>query len=197
MYFSDPVIFEIPVRPRVRKFVQAKLVDENGVRQPMLVSPDCEGIGLHLWAMAQSKKEMLQTGWRRSKAQNAELSTDKSGRILAPEDMTERLGLGIFEFHYSRHQYLLNYCELEVFSSFVDHLIMNEMVTYCQASPGVEPMIRIKAYCDLYDFAPDDVSELMLKTVYYRSRKRTGASHYDVRVTRVQHFVPVSYYAAA
>lgn len=189
MYFSEPVLFEIPVRPRIKKYITVKLRGADGRPQPMLVTPQAEGAGMMLWALAQSEKVLLQTGWRRSSAGNDFLQ-DGSGRIIAPLDMTERIGLGISEFHKSRHQYLLNHAELEVFSSFVDYIILNEMVSYCQSEPVSAPMLRIKEFTDRYDFSEDDLNEGSLRVAYWRFRKGVAATNFDERVTKLRHFVP-------
>jgi hypothetical protein len=188
MYFPEPVLFEIPVRPRIRKYIAVKLQGADGRPQPLLVTPDAQGAGLMLWAMAQSEKVMLQTGWRRGAAGKNFLQ-DGSGRIIAPLDMTERLGLGISEFHKSRHQYLLNHAELEVFSQFVDYIILNEMVSFCQEDQTSPPLLRIKQFTDRYDFSEDDLNEGSLRVAYWRFRKGLAATNFDVRITQLQHFV--------
>lgn len=189
MFFSEPVLFEIPVRPRIQKFIAAKLRDAQGRPQPLLVSADSEGAGLMLWAMAQSEKVMLQMGWRRARQLFTGL-TDGSGRVIAPPDMTAKLGLGIAGFHKTRHQYLLNYAELEVFNNFVDCIILNELVGFCAASPETAPMLRIKQFCDRYDFAADELGEETLKKVYQRHRAQTGSFCFNERMNRLVHFQP-------
>ena len=197
MYFDYPVFFEIPVRPRVRKFVTAKLCAADGTAQPLLITPETSGISLNLWGLCQSQKVMQKSGWRkltvwRSGDTKTGLLTDGAGRVIAPVDMTERLGLGIREFHQSRHQYLLNHSELETFSSWVDYVILNEMVEYCRAAPKTAPLLRIKAFTDKYDFSTDDLNEEALRQTYYRSRAGKSSYNFSPTIVRQLHFQPLT-----
>ena len=202
MHFSEPVLFEIPVLPRIRKFIAVKLQAADGSPQPMLVSPTHSGgAGMFLWSMAQSEKVMLQLGWRRKTGESAFL-TDNSGRVIAPDDFTGRLGLGITEFHKSRNQYLLNYAELVVFSNFVDYIILNEMTCFCQAAPSVPPMKRIKQFTDKYDFSDEDFDERALRQAFWRSQtERNTGNHaglnFNKTLLKIKHFQPVTYDAIA
>lgn len=198
MYFAEPVIFEIPVRPRVRKFIHVKLWDDQGRPQPMLVAPGAFGLCLNLWGLCQSQKVMQHSGWRRRKVwkpgdPKTDLLMDGAGRVIAPLDMTARIGLGIREFHPSRHHYLLNYSELETFSSWVDYVILNEMVLFCQAEPHTAPLLRIKAFTDQYDFSTEDLNEEALRRTYYRARTGTSSHTFDENIGRQIHFQPMVY----
>ena len=201
MYFSEPVLFEIPVLPRIKKFIAVKLMDEAGRPQPMLVSPtQSGGAGMFLWSLAQAEKVMLQLGWRRKSDQK--LLTDNSGRVIAPEDFTQQLGLGIREFHKSRSQYLFNYAELVVFSNFVDYIIMNEMICFCQAAPSVAPMKRIKIFTDKYDFSDEDFDERALRQANWRvTTNQNSGNHAGINTSRsqlkIRHFQPYTFDLAA
>lgn len=181
--------------PRVKKFISVKLRDGLGKPQPMLISPQCEGAGLFLWAMAQSSKLMMQVG-RTSRPGGRQDQRGGYSRILFPEDFTERLGVGIAEFHPSRHQHLFNYGELNAFSNYVDYLIQNEAVSFCQATPDLDPMQCIKRFTDLYDFSENDLSDQALRQAYLRFRKGVGAHFFDVKITRQVHFMPIAAMAA-
>ena len=187
MYFSEPVLFEIPVYPRTRKFIQTKLQDEQGRPQPLLISDDSQGVSLYLWLTCQCKKVRMVTGYQRS-GQKKPMHVDKSGRIIAPFGMTASLGLGIARFDRSRHQYLLNYQELEQFGVYVDQLIMTEMVYHCQAAPDVPPLLRIKEFTALYDFDEVDFTEEALRMAYYRHRKDEAASPFSMTFASANHF---------
>jgi len=201
MYFSEPVLFEIPVLPRIKKFIAVKLQDEAGRPQPMLVSPEeSGGAGMFLWSIAQSEKVMLQMGWRRKT--NQQLLTDNSGRIISPEDFTQQLGLGIREFHKSRNSYLLNYAELVVFSNFVDYIIMNELICFCQEAPSVAPLKRIKIFTDMYDFSDEDFDERALRQANWRvTTNRNEGNYAGINTSHVQlkirHFQPYAFDLAA
>lgn len=190
MYFSEPVLFEIPVRPRIRKFIHTHLIDALGRRRPMLVSSDAQGASLWMWALAQSEKVQLNTGWRRPKPDSSYLHTDGAGRIMAPDDMTDVIGLAIHEFHKSRQQYLLNYAELEAFSSWVDYLIRNELICFCEEKQHLPLMERIRQFADCYDFSEDDISEANLKQIIYRhgSTQHDAFRSFNTGVALVNHF---------
>lgn len=181
MLFLDPVLFELPVLPRVQKFIRTKLVDETGHPQPMLAVPSALGAGLMLWAMAQAQLIHLSTNPSRRKPTSH----------LQPEAFTARIGVGICEFHPTRHQHLLNHPELLVFNNLVDHMIRNELVQFCQQAPNVAPMLRIKAFCDHYDFSETDMSEAALKQVYLRYRRGTGSQAYAPEICQQFQFLPV------
>lgn len=183
MYFEEPVLFELPVLPRVRKFIHVKLTDPKGERHAMLVDPSALGPGLFLWAMAQSEKVHIYAKPDASKP---------TGRRYDPAPLTERIGVGIREFHQTRSQYLLNTVELWVFSNMVDYMIENELVQYCQAEPSIAPMIRIKAFCDQFDFDSNDFNEDALKQLYYRHRKGTAGANYSPTIVRNFAFVPLA-----
>lgn len=193
MYFAEPVLFEIPVRPRIRKFIRVQLQDANGRSRPMLVDHDSTGASLMLWALAQSQKIQMSVGWRRAKPLTSYLSVDGAGRIIAPDDMTDAIGLAIHEFHQSRHQYLLNYAELETFSSWVDYIIRNEMIFHCEQLPQLSYIDRIKSFTDKYDFSEEDFSESTALKAYYRYRNgQLGEYHsFKESVARVVQFKPL------
>ncbi|GAB3550641.1 hypothetical protein [Spirosoma fluminis] len=193
MYFSEPVIFEVPVLPRIKKFIDVKLQDAQGRPQPMLISPQCEGAGLFMWAMAQSRKVMMQIG---SHVRRQESGTRSGGgRILTPEDFTETLVVGICEFHQSRHQYLYNVAELNSICSFIDYIILNEMVNTCQQAP-IDPMRSIKVFTDTYDFSMEDLTEDSLKQTYLRARKGVSAFNFHPKLVHQNHFMAVGAMAA-
>lgn len=192
MYFSDPVLFELPVLPRTRKYIAGKLQDPAGNTRSMLLSPHGEGAGLMLWAMAQAPKVLLQMGWRRRQKSDSYLLIDGASRIVAPPSMTAVIGVGIQQFHTSRHQYLLNYAELEVFGNFVDYVIINELIGYCKREPETAPMVRIKQFCDHYDFSEEDFSEQSLRRAYQRFRKNETSYGYSEPLARQRHFEPYS-----
>ncbi|RIV20547.1 hypothetical protein DYU11_21110 [Fibrisoma montanum] len=195
MHFSDPVLFELPVLPRVKKYIAVKLQDAAGNPQPMLVSAHCEGAGLMLYMLAQARKVCL---WSGTHSRPGSHRGPRSGglRILTPEDFTADIGVGICKFHPSRHQYLLNIAELNVFSNFVDYIILNEMVCYCEAAPDELPMKRIKQFTDRYDFSEDELSEHSLRQVYLRHRKGIGGHEFDVEISQQLHFQPITAMAA-
>jgi hypothetical protein len=203
MLFSDPVLFEIPVLPRIKKFIAVKLRDADGRPHPLLVSPSTEGASLMLWAMAQSEKVRLVAGWRRpSYAPYAKFPQglrDGSGRIIAPEDMTEQLGMGIRGFHKTRHQYLFNYAELVTFSNFVDYLMFNELACHCLDTPDLSIMAHVKLFTDYYDLSEEDLPEKAFKQKLWRSQNATLHINFntDVGLTKIHHFQPVSYAVAA
>ncbi|MCX6216468.1 hypothetical protein [Spirosoma sp.] len=182
MLFQDPVLFELPVLPRVQKFIRTKLHDQAGYPQPMLAVPTAPGAGLMLWAMAQAEMIYLS----RSPSRN------KATRHAQPEAFTAKLGIGIYEFHPTRQRTLLNHPELLVFSNMVDHMIQNELVLFCQQAPKTPPMVRIKAFCDHYDFSEEDYSEAALKQMYLRYRRGTGSHGFAPQLTQQFAFVPVS-----
>lgn len=190
MHFSEPVIFEIPVYPRTQKYIRAKLVGMSGRPQPLLVSPFSQGISLHLWLTAQSLKVRMVTGHKRS-GERSPLHADKSGRIIAPLDMTAKLGLGITHFHKSRHQYLLNYQELQQFANYVDFIIMNEMICFCEAAPEVFPIVRIKEFVNQYDFTEEDFKEETLRKANLRYRTNPESYPFDGQINEITHFRPV------
>jgi hypothetical protein len=188
MYFSEPVLFELPVYPRHKKYITGKLTNASGHYQPMLVSRSGEGAGLMLWAMAQAPKVMLYIGWRHRPSAPVRPSTS---RVLVSEEFSATIGLGIQEFHYTRNQHLLNYPELLVFANFVDSIIVNELYGFCLAEPDVAPMTRIKAFCDQYDFSDDDYNEDTLRQAYLRFRKGQGQfSAYSDDLAKQIHFKP-------
>lgn len=189
MHFPEPVIFEIPVYPRTQKYIRTKLRDKHGQPQPLLASPFGQGVSLHLWLTAQSQKVKMVVGYKRS-GEKKPMHVDKSGRIIAPLEMTAALGLGIERFHKSRHQYLFNHQELEQFGTYVDFIIENELVCYCQAAPEVLPMIRIKEFMQLYDFDEQDFKEETLRVAYWRYRKNQSAYPFNVQLTHLDHFRP-------
>ena len=129
-------------------------------------------------------------GYQRN-GQKKPMHVDKSGRVIAPLSMTASLGLGIDHFHKSRMQYLLNYQELEQFCNYVDFLIMNEMICYCQAAIDVLPIVRIKEFTGLYDFDKEDFKEETLRVAYWRYRQNPNAYPFHVQVTEVDHFKPI------
>lgn len=182
MFFDNPVLFEVAVLPRVQKFIRTKLTDDAGKQHPMLVDPSALGPGLMLWAMAQSEKVYLYTKYDGSKP---------GGRRWDPEELTATIGVGIREFHPSRHQHLLNAAELWVFSNMVTYMVQNELVQFCEAEPGVDPMQRIKAFCDHYDFSDQDYTEQGLRMMYWKHRKKIGAHGFAPQVTRNFDFVPM------
>ncbi|RYC69785.1 hypothetical protein [Spirosoma sordidisoli] len=138
--------------------------------------------------MSQSQKVLLQY---ERKPRPGHLNRQGGGRNLIPDDMTQRMGVGIQEFHQSRHQYLLNAAELVAFSNFVDYIIRNEMVLFCEAAPDIEPMRRIKLFVDQYDFSDDDCNEQTLRQAYLRHRRNIKASSFSVHVGRQLHFHPL------
>jgi hypothetical protein len=174
MHFSDPVMFEVPVYPRTQKYIRAKLKDDQGNPYPLIASPFSQGISLHLWLTAQSKKVRMVIGRNRS-AKLPATCRDKSGYLIAPTTMTATIGLGIDHFHPSRHQYLLNYQELEQFCNYVDVLIFQEMVGFCQAAPEVLPVLRIAEFTQLYGFTEQDFSQQSLRSGYRRYAKTEAA----------------------
>jgi hypothetical protein len=182
MFFDNPVLFEVAVLPRVQKFIRTKLTDEAGQQHPMLVDPSALGPGLMLWAMAQSEKVHLFTNWDGERSKT---------RRFDPAPLTGRIGVGIQEFHPSRHQYLLNAAEQWVFTNMVTYMIRNELVQYCEAEPGVPPIQRIKAFCDHYDFSEQDFTEQALRQMYLRHRKQVGAHGFSVHVNQNFTFVPM------
>lgn len=189
MYFSEPILFELPVLPRVAKFVRVKLQGATGQPQPMLVTHTALGPSLMLWAMAQSEKIRLMTGYEKRSGRQGRRNGQPQ---MNAEAMTQTLGIAIHQFHYTRHQYLLNIPELWVFSNMVDHMILNELVQYCQAAPRTEPMKRIKQFCDKYDFDDNDFREDALKIFYWRYRNQTGAQSFAPEITRHFQFVPLA-----
>lgn len=190
MHFSEPVIFEIPVYPRTQKYIRLKLTDEHGQLQPLLASPFSQGLSLHLWLSAQSQKVKMVIGYKRS-GERKPLHIDKSGRIIASLEMTSSIGLGIHHFHKSRHQYLFNYQELEQFCNYVDFIIQNELICYCQASPGVQPLTRIREFMNLYDFSEEDYKEETLRIAYWRYKKASEAKPFNPSLNGVDHFRPI------
>lgn len=206
MYFAEPVLFEIPVRPRIRKFIHVHLRDTTSGRpRPMLVDHDSTGASLMLWALAQSQKIQMSAGWRRTKPSDSYLTVeavgrvDGAGRIIASDDMTDVIGLAIHEFHQSRHQYLLNYAELETFSQWVDYIIRNEMIFHCERLPQLSYIDRIKSFTDKYDFSEDEFSESTALQIYYRYRNGKLGEHHSFKesVTKVIQFKPLVYEAMA
>lgn len=192
MLFSEPVLFEIPVLPRIKKFIAAKLRDDAGRPQPLLLSPSCQGAGLFLWAMAQSEKVMLHLGYKRRHSTGGQ-------PVFAPNIMSQSLGLGIRGFHKSRHQILFNPAELMAFSNFVDYLIYNELVCSCQENPDLALSAHVKGFCDYYDFSDEEVSERALKQKLWRNQtgQLAASLNYDISLTKVHHFQPYAYGLAA
>lgn len=186
MLFDHPVLFEVPVLPRVQKFIRKKLTDQAGQSHPMLADPQALGAGLMVWAMAQTEKVHLYTNYVHRKG------NEPGRRSYRPEELSVEIGLGICEFHRSRHQILFNHAELWVFSNFVDHQIRNELVQYIQLEPELPPMVRIKSFCDLYDFSELDYTELGLKQMYLRHRKGTGGSGFSPFMSTHLGYVPMS-----
>ncbi|GAB3956692.1 hypothetical protein GCM10028805_47340 [Spirosoma harenae] len=193
MIFLDPVLFELPVLPRVQKFIRHKLTDASGQAHPLLASPEAIGPGQLIWAMAQADKKQLITGYER-KASDTGAAGDRGPckRLHFEKKLTAEIGVGIREYHYRRHQYLLNYIELEIFSNVMDYLIYNEAVQFCQARTDMPPMTRIKAFCDQYDFSPTDISEDAIKQMYLRYRKGKAASSFSAIVHAQYQFIPVA-----
>ncbi|MBD2700130.1 hypothetical protein IC229_05755 [Spirosoma sp. BT702] len=190
MLFSNPVLFELPALPRVAKFIRTKLRDPTtGTPQPMLLDPQATGPGLFLWAMCQNHKEALFACWAERPGSK---SRGKSQRIYYPEKVyTDRIGVGISEFHYTRHQYLLNYIELGVWHNWVEFMMQNELVQFCEQARDTPPMSRIKTWCDRYDFSEDDFSEAALKQMYLRYRKQIGANGFAPEVSSTFQFIPI------
>ena len=188
MHFPEPVLFEIPVFPRTQKFIRTKLTDNLGRPQPLLASTFNQGLGLHIWLIAQSKKIRMVSGWKRSVDWSV-LHTDKSGRIIAPPDMTACIGIWIEHFHKTRHQYLLNYSELEQFCSYVDFLIQYEMVCFCQEQPDVQPITRIKEFVSLYDFTEENFKEQSLRMAYWRYRNNPMAHSVNIHLQDVNIYI--------
>lgn len=181
MLFKDPVLFELPVLPRVQKFVRTKLVDASGIAHPMLAMPEALGAGLMLWAMAQSEMIAFYTNPSRHKPTSAH---------ARPDDFSARIGVGICSFHPTRRNRLLNHAELIIFSNMVDHMIQNELVQFCQQSPELAPMLCIKSFCDRYDFSEADFSEGALKQMYLRWRRGTASMDFAPQVSTQFSFVP-------
>ena len=190
MFFTDPVIFEIPVLPRVQKFVLGKLAQAAGRPAPLLADPTAYGPGQYLWTMAQTEKKLLFSNYAyrpggKNRPPASRITYDTSRYSV-------QLGVGIQALHPSRERQLLNYLEVEMWSNYVDHLIRNELVQYCEKYPGVPPMVRIKSFTDQYDFSEEDFSEDSLKQLYLRHRKgKTGAT-YIPQVSQQIQYVPVT-----
>ncbi|WP_461043384.1 hypothetical protein [Spirosoma harenae] len=191
MIFLEPVLFELPVLPRVQKFIRHKLTDSSGQAHPMYAHPTAFGPGLIIWTMAQTEKKQLFSNYAyRPGKHNQQADRPVSKRVYYDPKFTAQIGVGIAEFHHSRHQYLLNYNELEQFSRLIDYLIFSDVVDFCEARPDVAPMVRIKAFCDQYDFAPGELSEDSLKQMYLRHRRGKSGSNYSRVVVSQFQFVP-------
>lgn len=191
MLFSSPVLFELPVLPRVQKYLRLKLTDASGESHPLLATPETPGPGQLIWMMAQTdKKELIVEYSPRGKqpAQGDQRAASK--RVYFEQRLTAEIGVGIQQFHYRRHQYLLNMVELEIFSNQIDYLILNEAVWFCQQAPQTPPMTRIKAFCDQYDFAPGELGEEALRQMYLRHRKQKAASAYSSALFDQYQFKP-------
>ena len=188
MYFSEPVIFELPVRARVAKFIRVKLQDAAGRPQPMYVHPQALGPGLFLWGMAQSEKIALHQNYLPKTGSREKGSTR---RQLSPDGLDAMIGLGINEFHYTRHQHLLSYPEQLVFCNMVDYMILNELVQFIENRPRLSPITCIKQFCDHFDFSEDDFAEQTLRMMYLRHRQRVGSYQFAPEISRNFQFMPV------
>ncbi|QIP16801.1 hypothetical protein G8759_31250 [Spirosoma aureum] len=163
----------------------------------MLACPDATNASFWIWALCQGRKAHQFKGWQRPEHRRIEqnqpddgLLIDRAGRIMAPPEMTARLGLGINQFHVTRLEYLLNYDELELFSDWVDFMIRNEFILHCQQSAGLI-MHRIREFLDTYDFDETDMSEAMMKQTYLRYRKGRSAFVADAQLASQVQFRPV------
>lgn len=162
MYFSDPVLFEIPVRPLVQKLLHIRYA------QGLVATPDQTGLPLYIWAMAQSEKVMLYTGKDR-----------KGNRRFNPESLTARIGVGIQEFHAYRHQHLFNHAELMVLDAMAGHMIRQDFIQFVEASEH-PPMQALRNWTDRYDFSDDDLAETNLKQILMRHRRNQGETPFTV-----------------
>jgi hypothetical protein len=168
MTFSEPVLFDVPVLPRAKKFLQVALAGEPLVAQPDLSRP--EGLyrllSLHIWTMAQSEKVLMHTQYRKKG------DTRQTRRSLHPQAFTERLTVAVYEFHYSRRFHLLSHVELVVLEKLIDLLIYDDFIQYMTAATGTINE-SIRRWTDRYDFSDDDLSESNLRQHWLRHRPLT------------------------
>lgn len=185
--FGEPVVFELPVYPHTLRFVRAKLTDEQGQPRAFVVSPYSQGLSLFVWLTAQSPQLPL-ISTHRWPVSSAARHINRHGHVLTQPVMSSRLGLGIHEFHISRHQWLLNQVELEQLANYVDVLIEEELIAYCLAAPDQPARQRIRAFVDRYDFDDYRINEDRLRLVYRRYCQRVAAFPLLAQRSVVNHF---------
>lgn len=190
--FGEPVVFELPVYPHTLRYIRAKLTDEQGQSRALIVSPYSQGLSLFVWLTAQSPQLPLVSS-HRWPVSSASRHINRQGHVLIPPVMSSYLGLGIHEFHVSRHQWLLNQVELEQLANYVDVLIEEELIAYCQSAPDQPVRQRIRAFVDRYDFDDYRINEDRLRLVYRRYCQRVTALPVLAQRSIVNHFAASTY----
>lgn len=165
MYFTNPVLFEIPVRPRVQKFLRVHYP------QAIVATPDSTGLPLYIWALAQNEKVRLFTSM---------YHTGRSHRRrLDPEQFTAYIGVGLHEFHGYRRQHLFNYAELMVLDAMAHRMIQQNFLGQMQTATA-PTMQALRDWADRYDFSEEDLVELNLKQILMRHRRSQGQSPFTL-----------------
>jgi hypothetical protein len=147
MLFSQPLQLDVPVLPRVRKFLRANY--PTGI----LVNPSDHRL-FQLWAIAQTEKVKVRTR-------------------QIPEDLSVIVSIRISQTHGSRRQSMLNVVEMRMFNKMIDLLIYQEFFSLVKAN-RLKATTRnwlaesIRAFTDKYDFSDEDLAEATLKMAYMR-----------------------------
>ncbi|OIN59796.1 hypothetical protein [Arsenicibacter rosenii] len=162
---NDPVIFPLPVCEHVYKYLRVRLAGE-----PLLATFENAPVGTWLWALAQSEKVHLyqKHGGR-----------VKRYRKYRLDEMSRNYVVGIYEFHTSRSQLLLNIAELQIFNRIVTKFMFDDLLGDIDArDPAVTVQRAIRNIADRYDFSDDDLSEASLEQLYYRTRAGRNRQSY-------------------
>lgn len=174
MRYTEPVMFEIAVQPTVLKYLRIYQAGE-----PIIAEPTVVPFGQYLWAIVQSEKTrvVLHHGSASAADPDSFGQPRPNGRqrIYVGPEFTERIGVGVHEFNYTRGKKLLNHIELQMFHNYVSFHLINSFIVTMDARPkGASINECIRQFVDRYDLADEDYSETALRKLYerYRSGKQ-------------------------
>ena len=152
--------FEVPLRPRIRKFLHVKLAG-----LPLTAGFDYPPFGSWLYTVSQIPMMELLT--RRSTVNN------KNNRAYFSPEFSERLTVDIDHFHHTRRTHLLNQLEAEMFDRLVEFHAKSEYIALIVANDRqtVSDSELRRQWVDQYDFSDEDFTEDSLHHLVKRFRR--------------------------
>ncbi|GAB4042230.1 hypothetical protein [Spirosoma litoris] len=149
MIFSPPLLLDVQVMPRVRKYLAVHY--PNGIP----LEPTDARL-FHIWCLAQTEKVKLRL----------------TGRT--PKPLSDTIQVAVRQTTESRRCHLFNEMETKMVNKLLDLLIYQEFFAQVKADQAKNIGIyqSIRQFTDRYDFSDDELAEETLRIAAYRHQTR-------------------------